>query len=1245
MKRKLPAWWLKWAITADEIWTRVGQSFRPVPRPSRAARPLRLSNLEPRLLFSATPIDVANLVVADGAGAVATIELVDSPANPQVEDSSIVTLAEASAQQQPPEIVLVDSEVLDLQQLLDGLDRSGRNMEVFVLDAHRDGVDQITEALNSRSDVSSIHIVSHARDGAVRIGNTWLSEDNLAGYAGQLASWQNSLASDADLLFYGCDMASGDAGRMLLDALSALTGADVAASADATGSASLGGDWDLEYKRGSIESNLAFTSDVQANWHELLAAPTFSVRQEFLVNSITAGNQSTVGSHQAVAADGAGNYIVVWSDDGADGSGWGVFARRFDSNGNALGNEFQVNVNTTGDQKQASVAMNASGQFVVTYADYSGANGEILMRRFEANGTAIDASDVRVNAGYTAGIQHSPTVAINTSAQVVITWQSDGAIEGVYAQAFDFTTTVSSNNLTTSVVTIETGADAICPSVAINDSGRYVVAWEQGGDIYARRYNHGSATGLSAKHDMNQLSDGSQAGVAIRSDGTYVVTFRSSFAGLYFRAANADGTTSGSSVSITFDSAAQAPAVSMDSSGAFIVGYQKSDASGQGIFARKFFSNNSANGSEFAINTSTDLEQQAVSLASLDGANFVAVWSGKGTQTNNVDSSGVFSRQFGTAIAHTVAVNTTLDASDGDTSSIDALLNNRGADGLISLREAIIAANNTINGTLPDQIHFNIAGSGPHTIGLLSALPALTNAVVIDGTTETNYAGSPIIVLNGTAAGGTTNGLHLATTSGGSTVRGLVIQAFSGQGILIESSNNLVVGNYIGTDVSGTTNIGNSANGIWIKDNAANNTIGGTQLADRNVIAGNGANGILVSGSQALGNRLVGNRITENGGLGIALNSGANAGQNYPTITMGEVSGTDLTVGGTLGTTPNATFTLDFYASTTPDGSSHGEAAIYLGSTPVNTDSGGNGVFNATFSGVNVAVGQYITATATDSNNNTSEFAMNYVATVPNRAPVAVAGGPYTIAEGSSLAINASGSSDPDSDTLTYQWDLDGDNVFGEAGEPTSAIATVTWATLASLGATAEGVHTIRVQVNDGRGKSDIQSTTFTITNVTPTFTSLTTASVSENQVWVQTVSASDPVDTLTYSISGGDDAGFFDIVGSTGVLSFKVAPNFESPQDQGGNNSYLVEVTANDGTTTTSQLVTVAVANVNEAPSDITLTNATVAESAAGASIGTVAVVDPDAGDSHTWSVDDARFEIVGNQLKLKAGQLLDYE
>ncbi len=1245
MKRMLPAWWLKWAIAADEVCTRVGQSFRPLPRARYASRPLRLSNLEPRLLFSATPIDVASLSGADGAAMVAIVEMNDSSTSAQSDSNSIATLAEASTEQLPSEIVFVDSAVPDLQQLLEGIDTSGRNVEVFILDAERDGVDQITEVLNSRSDVSSIHIVSHAREGAVRLGNTWLSQNNLAGYAGHLASWQSALTSNADLLFYGCDLASGDAGQSLLDGLSALTGADVAASIDDTGNASMGGDWELEYKHGSIESDIAFTTDVQANWNELLAAPTLSVRQEFLVNTTTAGNQSTVGSHQAVAVDGSGNYIVVWSDDGADGQGWGVYAQRFDSNGNALGSEFQVNVVTAGDQKEASVAMNDSGQFVITYTDYTGVNGAILMRRFAADGTAIDASDVHVNVGYTAGNQHNPTVAINASAQVVIAWQSDGTTEGLYTQAFDFTTPIASNNLTTSTIIVDSGADASLPSVAINDSGRFVVTWDQAGEVYSRRYNHGLGTALSAKHDMNLLSDGSQSGVAIRSDGTYVVTFRSSNNGLYFRAANADGSTPVGSISILNDTAAQALTISMDSSGAFIVGYQRADSSGQGIYFRKFFSNNAANGSEFQVNTSTDSDQKAVSIGALDGSNFIAVWSGKGTQTNNNDTLGVFAKQFGTEIAHTVTVNTTLDTNDGDTSSIDALLNNRGTDGLISLREAIQAANNTINGTLPDHIHFNIVGTGPHAIDLLSTLPAITNAVIIDGTTETDFAGSPVIVLNGTNAGGSSNGLQLTATSGGSTIRGLVIQAFSGQGILIESSNNLIVGNFIGTDVNGTTNIGNAGNGISIKNNASNNTVGGTAPADRNVIAGNGANGILVSGSQATGNRLIGNRITENGGLGIALVSSANAGQNYPTITLGEVSGADLVVEGTLGTSPNATFTLHFYASSIADGSAHGEAAIYVGSTTVNTGGDGNGSFNVAFNGASVAVGQYITATATDSNNNTSEFSQNYVATVPNRAPVADAGGPYAIDEGSSLAIDAIGSSDLDFDTLSYQWDIDGDSVFGETGEPSTAIATVTWATLAGLGVTAEGEHTLRVRVSDGRGKSNIQSTTFTVINVAPTFSSTTTVSANENQVSVQTVSASDPVDSLTYSINGGSDAGLFNIVGSTGVLTFKLAPNFESPQDQDGNNAYNVQVAAYDGTTTVSQLVTVTVSNVNEPPTDITLSNATVAENSSGAVIGNVGVVDPDAGDTHTWSVDDARFEIVGTQLKLKAGQALDHE
>ena len=108
---------------------------------------------------------------------------------------------------------------------------------------------------------------------------------------------------------------------------------------------------------------------------------------------------------------------------------------------------------------------------------------------------------------------------------------------------------------------------------------------------------------------------------------------------------------------------------------------------------------------------------------------------------------------------HLVVVDTASDIKDGDTSSIDALLMDKGADGFISLREAILAANGSVNAGSPDQIRFNIAGAGLHTINLLSALPAITDAVVLDATTQPGFAGAPIIELNGAAAGAAADGL------------------------------------------------------------------------------------------------------------------------------------------------------------------------------------------------------------------------------------------------------------------------------------------------------------------------------------------------------------------------------------------------------------------------------------------------------------------------------------------------------
>ena len=198
-----------------------------------------------------------------------------------------------------------------------------------------------------------------------------------------------------------------------------------------------------------------------------------------------------------------------------------------------------------------------------------------------------------------------------------------------------------------------------------------------------------------------------------------------------------------------------------------------------------------------------------------------------------------------TVVPRVIVVTTASDENDGDTTNILTLLATPGGSG-ISLREAIIATNNTANLSTPDLIQFNIPGAGPHTINVTSALPTITEAVIIDGWSEPDYAGTPVIELNGTSAGAGVDGLRV--TAGGTTIRGLVLNRFSGDGIELNgSSGNIIQGNYLGTNVAGTADRGNGLDGLRI-DNSADNLIGGLTPAERNVISGNNLHGVRIHG-------------------------------------------------------------------------------------------------------------------------------------------------------------------------------------------------------------------------------------------------------------------------------------------------------------------------------------------------------------------------------------------------------------
>lgn len=204
-----------------------------------------------------------------------------------------------------------------------------------------------------------------------------------------------------------------------------------------------------------------------------------------------------------------------------------------------------------------------------------------------------------------------------------------------------------------------------------------------------------------------------------------------------------------------------------------------------------------------------------------------------------------------------------------------------------SLRQAILNAN-ALAGA--DTITFNL-GSGSGTILPATPLPLISDPVTIDGSSQPGFAGAPLIELAGLSAGAAANGLHIS--AGSSVVRGLAINRFTASGIRLSTNgSNVIEGCFIGTGIGGTNDLGNTVDGIVITTNSANNRIGGTTLAARNVIFGNNQHGVHIIGPNVTNNVITGNII----GLGLNNTDQGNSGDGVRLASpRNRVDGTTVT--------------------------------------------------------------------------------------------------------------------------------------------------------------------------------------------------------------------------------------------------------------------------------------------------------------------------------------------------------------
>lgn len=362
---------------------RLSRKSAQQPQPAEPGQAPLLMALEPRIMF-----DASVGVVAQDAAAQTTADAArDSTSDNDSSQAPAASAATASQQQgsQRHEVVFIDGQVNDVAKLVDGL---SANTEVVILDASKDGLQQMADYLKGRENLDAIHLLSHGADGTVQLGNVWLSSTNLAEHRAALESIGAALKADGDLMIYGCDVGQGDKGQAFIDQLASITGADVAASVDDTGSAAMGGNWTLERSSGSIE-----TSALSVTGYDYLMASTYTLSN--VLSAVGMGTGNNLMKYVLADFTGDGRADVLYQATGTGGA-WSFASSNADGSytiytqGNSIFAGLTLGAFSTGGTNFQAADFNGDGRIDLLAASIS----DTSMKLYINNGGSFTATDV-----------------------------------------------------------------------------------------------------------------------------------------------------------------------------------------------------------------------------------------------------------------------------------------------------------------------------------------------------------------------------------------------------------------------------------------------------------------------------------------------------------------------------------------------------------------------------------------------------------------------------------------------------------------------------------------------------------------------------------------------------------------------------------------------------------------------------------------------------------------------------------
>ncbi|NEO87809.1 MAG: CHAT domain-containing protein, partial [Spirulina sp. SIO3F2] len=454
----------------------------------------------------------------------------------------------------PEQAVFIDARADNPEDLLYGVE-AGTVAQIIERD--EDGVAVVSEQLAVISEsvgkpLKSVAIVAEGNEGNFWLGNQWLRSENIASYQQQLQRWGDGLAENADLLLYSCFTALGVTGEAFVTTLAEMTGADVAASVNATGSNNYGGDWHLETSHGEIEAENPFSTATLANWQGKLAMRTVSSSADAGAGTLRDALTVGAGFGGALAAGDTVNFNfsgtitltgaeIAWTanDVTIDGSGQNV---AIDGNGNDR--VFNIGANNatiesltitngtvTGFNDGGGILHNGSGVLTVSNSTISGHSTSNYGGGIFSNGSiTLTNSEISGNQAYWGGGFYSNGTLLITDSMIANN-SVTGRGGGLFNQTGNITidrSIISGNSAIDQGGGLDNvGALTLTQStISNNDSGSY------GGGVYnsfgavivqgstvSGNYSRESGGGIYTRNAPTTITNSTISGNSARQDG------------------------------------------------------------------------------------------------------------------------------------------------------------------------------------------------------------------------------------------------------------------------------------------------------------------------------------------------------------------------------------------------------------------------------------------------------------------------------------------------------------------------------------------------------------------------------------------------------------------------------------------------------------------------------------------------------------------------------------------------------